>query len=189
MIYMYDSERDAFMVALKALGYSMNTEDEDEINEAYEWLLQVHETMEPAYVTDEAIDGLIYGEKAMGFMYSGDAAIILEENENMAFYVPEEGTNIWTDAMVIPANASCPLLANEFINYMISYEAAYDNSATVGYTSSNAEVLEEMTSVGGLYYGNDAYLPRTDNDNDEVFKNNQTVRELMSELWIRVKTS
>ncbi len=189
MIYMYDSERDAFMVALKALGYSMNTEDEDEINEAYEWLLQVHETMDPAYVTDEAIDGLIYGEKAMGFMYSGDAAIILDENEDMAFYVPEEGTNLWIDAMVIPANASCPALANEFINFMISYEAAYDNSVTVGYTSSNAQVLEEMTSEGGYYYGNDAYLPRTDDPNDEVFHNNQTVRELLSELWIKVKTT
>lgn len=189
MIYMYDSERDAFMIALKALGYSMNTENEDEINEAYEWLVEVQKTMDPAYVTDEAIDGLIYGEKAMGFMYSGDAAYILSQNENMAFYVPEEGTNIWTDAMVIPSNADCPKLANEFINYILSYEASYDNSLTVGYASSNAEVLEDMISEDGEYYGNDAYLARTDNQKDEVFRNNEVLREKLSELWIKVKNS
>lgn len=189
MIYMYDSERDAFMVALKALGYSMNTDDEAQIEEAYQWLVKVQETMDPSYVTDEAIDGLIYGEKAMGFMYSGDAAYILSQNENMAYFVPEEGTNIWTDAMVIPANADCPKLANEFINYILTYEASYDNSYTVGYASSNAEVLEDMSSEGGDYYGNDAYLARTDNDNDEVFENNEVMREMLSELWIKVKNS
>ena len=61
-IYMYDSQRDSFMMAFKALGFSMNTENEDEINQAYEWLLDIHKNMDPAYVTDEAIDGLIYGE-------------------------------------------------------------------------------------------------------------------------------
>ena len=189
MIYMYDSERDAFMIALKALGYSMNTDNEDEINEVYEWLVEVQETMDPAYVTDEAIDGLKKDKKAMGFMYSGDAAYILSENENMAFYVPDEGTNIWTDAMVIPANADCPALANTFINYILTYEASYDNSATVGYASSNAEVLEDMTAEGGDFYGNDAYIARTDNPNDEVFRNNETLREMLSELWIKVKNS
>ena len=188
-IYMYDSERDAFMVALKALGYSMNTENEDEINEAYEWLVDVQKTMEPAYVTDEAIDGLIFGEKAMGFMYSGDAAYILSQNENMAFFVPEEGTNIWTDAMVIPKNADCPKLANEFINYILTYDASYDNSSTVGYASSNAEVLESMSAEDGEYYGNDAYIARTDNPKDEVFRNNEVLREKLSELWIKVKNS
>lgn len=187
-IYMYDSERDSFMVALKALGYSMNTDKEEEINEAYKWLIDLDEKMNPAYVTDEAIDGLIFGEKAMGVMYSGDAAYILSENEDMDFFVPNEGTNIWTDAMVIPANANCPDLANEFIDYILSYDASYDNSSTVGYASSNKEVLEEMTAEGGEYEGNVAYLPRSGNDKDEVFKNNETMRKILSELWVKVKT-
>ena len=63
MIYMYDSIRDVFMMAFKSLGYSMNTSDEKEIDEAYQWLCQIADTMEPAYATDECIDGLAYGEK------------------------------------------------------------------------------------------------------------------------------
>ena len=187
MIYMYDSERDSFMVALKALGYSMNTSDENELNEAYEWLVELDQRMNPAYVTDEAIDGLIYGEKAMGVMYSGDAAYILSENENMAYFVPEEGTNVWNDAMVIPANAECPKLANEFINYILEYEPSYDNSSYVGYASSNAEVLEDMTAEGGDYYGNAAYFPDLSNPLNEVFHNNEDVRRIISELWVKVK--
>lgn len=187
MIYMYDSERDSFMIALKALGYSMNTENEDELNEAYEWLSELHNTMNPAYVTDEAIDGLIYGEKAMGVMYSGDAAYILSENENMAYFVPEQGTNIWNDAMVIPNDAACPKLANEFINFILEYEQSYDNSSYVGYSSSNAEVLEEMSSEGGDYYGNNAYFPDLSNPLNEEFHNNESVRRTISELWVKVK--
>ena len=189
-IYMYDSERDSFMVALKALGYSMNTTNEDEINEAYDWLVELQQTMAPAYATDEAIDGLIYGEKAMGVMYSGDAAYILSENENMAFYAPEKmGTNYWNDAMVIPKDADCPGLANEFINYILTYEASYDNTATVGYASSNAEVFEEMSAQGGYFEGNPAFTPREQNEKDEVFSNNEDLRELISELWIKDKNS
>ena len=184
---MYDSERDSFMVALKALGYSMNTADENELNEAYEWLVELDQRMNPAYVTDEAIDGLIYGEKAMGVMYSGDAAYILSENENMAYFVPEEGTNVWNDAMVIPANAECPKLANEFINYILEYEPSYDNSSYVGYASSNAEVLEDMTAEGGDYYGNAAYFPDLSNPLNEEFHNNEDVRRTISELWVKVK--
>lgn len=187
MIYMYDSERDSFMVALKALGYSMNTESEEELNEAYEWLTKLHQTMNPAYVTDEAIDGLIYGEKAMGVMYSGDAAYILSENENMAYYVPKQGTNVWNDAMVIPANSSCPKLANEFINYILEYDASYDNSSYVGYASSNKEVLETMSGQDGDYYGNNAYFPDLTNPLNEEFHNNESVRRIISELWVKVK--
>jgi len=187
MIYMYDSERDSFMVALKALGYSMNTESKEEINEAYEWLSELHKVMDPAYVTDEAIDGLIQGEKAMGVMYSGDAAYILSENEDMAYFVPEEGTNIWTDAMVIPANAKCADLAHDFINFALSDEVAEDFSLTVGYSTSNKNVLEEMSGEGGEFAGNEAYLIRTNNSNDEEFVNKESVRQLISELWVKVK--
>ena len=186
-IYMYDSERDSFMVALKALGYSMNTADEEELNAAYEWLVELDQKMDPAYVTDEAIDGLIYGEKAMGVMYSGDAAYILSENENMDYYVPQQGTNVWNDALVIPANASCPKLANEFINYVLTYDAAYDNSSYVGYASSNAEVLDFMVSEEGDYYGNIAYFPELTNPLNEEFRNNESVRRVISELWVKVK--
>lgn len=188
-IYIYDSERDSFMMAFKALGYSMNTEDPNEINNAYEWLLQMNNTMSPVYVTDEVIDGMMNGYKDIAVVYSGDAAVVLDENEDMSFYMPSQGTNIWCDAMVIPANAENPKLAHEFINYMLTYEAAFDNTETVGYTSPNAEVFEEMTSSEDLYADNAAYLPRSGYDKDEMFHDNQTLMRELSKLWIKVKAA
>jgi len=186
-IYLYDSERDSFMMALKALGYSMNTENEQEIQEAYDWLVQCVQTMEPEIVTDEIIDNMAQGRKAMGLIYSGDAAYVMSENENMGFYMPESGTNIWSDAMVIPKNAKNPDLAHAFINYVSDYEGAYDNSSYVGYTSANEEVMSVLSGEGGDYEEINAYLPRTGNEKDEVFVYNEKIKQVISNLWSRVK--
>ena len=188
-IYVYDSERDSFMMAFKALGYSMNTENEAEIQEAYQWLLEMNNTMDPVYVTDEVIDGMINSTKDIAVVYSGDATTILEENPDMSFWMPSEGTNLWSDAMVIPANAENPLLAHEFINYVLTYDAAMDNSTYVGYASSNQEVLDELSGEGGLFAENEAYLPRSGYDKDEVFVDNQVLKQTLSELWIKIKAT
>lgn len=188
-LYMYDSERDSFMVALKALGYSMNTENETEIQEAYEWLKELNDTMAPTYVTDEVIDGMMNSNKDIAVVYSGDAATILSENPDMRFFMPKEGTNIWSDAMVIPANAENPKLAHEFINYVLSHDASLDNTETVGYASTNQEVLDEVTAEGGIYAENEAYLPRSGYEKDEVFQDNLVLKQKLSELWIKVKAS
>ncbi|MFW5646310.1 MAG: extracellular solute-binding protein [Acetivibrio ethanolgignens] len=186
-IYLYDSERDSFMMALKSLGYSMNTSDDAELQKAYQWLVQCVETMEPEIVTDEIIDNMAQGRKALGVIYSGDASYVMSENENMGFYLPKEGTNLWSDAMVIPANAKNPELAHEFINYISSYEGAYDNSSYVGYTSPNRAVVEELSGESGDYEGINAYIPRTDNEKDEVFQFDEQTRKLISNLWSKVK--
>ncbi len=186
-IYLYDSERDSFMMALKALGYSMNTENEKEINEAYEWLVKCVQTMEPEIVTDEIIDNMAQGRKALGLIYSGDATYVISENENMGYYLPETGTNLWSDAMVIPKNAKNPELAHAYINYATNYEGAYDNSSYVGYTSSNQEVMDTLSGEGGDYEGIDSYIPRSGNKMDEVFVYNEKTKQIISNLWSRVK--
>ena len=186
-LYMYDSERDAFMVAFKALGYSMNTQSEAEIQAAYEWLMEQRQTMEPVYVADEVIDGMINGNKDMAVVYSGDAATILMENEEMGFFMPEEGTNMWVDCMVIPTNAANPKLAHEFINYLLDYDIAYTNSEWVGYTSPHKDVLVDLSSMGGYFEGNEAYVPRQGYEMDEVFEDNQVLKERLTQLWIKVK--
>ena len=188
-IYLYDSERDSFMMALKALGYSMNTTSEDELNEAFNWLVQCVQTMEPEIVTDEIIDNMAQARKALGLIYSGDAAYVMSENENMGFYMPKSGTNLWSDAMVIPKNAKNPKLANEFIRYITSYDAAMDNSSYVGYTSPNKEVMEELGGKGGDYDGINAYTPRAGYDKDEVFQYDETTRKIIADLWSRVKVA
>lgn len=188
-IYLYDSERDSFMMALKALGYSMNTTSQDELNDAYNWLIQCVQTMDPEIVTDEIIDNMAQARKALGLIYSGDAAYVMSENENIGFYMPKSGTNLWSDAMVIPKNAKNPKLANEFIRYITSYDAAMDNSSYVGYTSPNKEVMEELGGKGGDYDGINAYTPRAGYDKDEVFQYDETTRKIIADLWSRVKVA
>jgi len=184
-IYLYDSERDSFMMALKALGYSMNTENEEELNEAYTWLEQCVTTMEPEIVMDEIIDNMAQARKALGITYSGDAAYIMSENENMGYYLPESGTNQWCDAMVIPKNAKNPDLAHEFMNFISSYDFAYDNSSYVGYTSPNVEVMNDLAASD--YEGINAYLPRIGYEKDEVFVYNEATRKIISNLWSKIK--
>ena len=191
LMYFYDSERDEFMIALKALGYSMNTTNEDELNKAYDWLKQVSDTMEPAIVTDEAIDGLAYPEesdkKYFGMMYSGDAAYILSENENAKFYVPEEGTNYFVDAMCVHAKSDKLEESCKFINFVLGYDAAYANSEEIGYSSCNKDVLADLAA--DEFEGNSAYLPRPRGANDEEFHNNDEVRKIISDLWVRAKNN
>lgn len=188
-IYMYDSERDAFMIALKSLGYSSNTDNEEEIMAAFDWLVQINTTMDPTTVTDDVIDGMAQGRRDLAIMYNGDAAYALSENDDLGFYVPECGSNVFVDAMVIPVTCQNEELAYKFIDYMLSYETGYANTEEVGYTAVNVDVYNDVTSEGGLYYGNEAYIPREGNPNDEVYHDVDYLRKRIAELWIKVKAS
>ena len=143
--------------------------------------------MDAEIVTDEIIDNMAQGRKAMGLIYSGDAAYVMSENEDMGFYLPKEGTNLWCDAMVIPSNAKNVELAHEFMNFMSSYDAAYENSDYVGYTSPNAEVMATLSGEGGTYEGINAYIPRSGYDKDESFYFNEDTRKVISNLWSKIK--
>lgn len=187
LIYMYDSERDSFMIALKALGYSMNTKDAKELEDAYNWLVDLDNKVSPTYVTDEIIDGLAFATdgKYMGVVYSGDATYILSENENAKFFAPKEGTNVWVDAMVIHKDCKNTNLAYAFINWILDYDNAYENSLYTGYASPNSEALKELSETE--YAENGAYLPRSNNSKDEVFHHDDEVKKIISEYWIHVK--
>ena len=188
MLYMYDSERDSFMIALKALGYSMNTTDKKEIDEAYEWLADQRDTMEPVYAGDDVIDNMISGNKAMAIVYSGDATYIMSENENLAFFAPEEGTNIWNDAMIITKDCEDTGLAHEFINFMLDPDNAYANTAEVGYTSPVIEAREKAAADD--YAEIDAYIPDMTRPNDEVFRyQDSETKAYFAELWTKIKAA
>ena len=184
-IYLYDSERDQFMAALKNLGYSMNTSDPKELAAAYDWLVNIVQAMEPEFVTDEIIDNMANGRKALGMIYSGDATYVMQENENMGYYLPKEGTNVWVDAMCIPKNAQNVDLAYAFINYVAGYEAQMMNSTYVGYTAANKEVEDELASTD--FEGINSYVPRTGYDLDETFEYNPDSRKTIADYWSRVK--
>ena len=107
----------------------------------------------------------------------------------MAFWAPTEGTNYFVDAMVIHKDAKNVENAYKFMNFIIDYDPAYENSTFVGYSSVNADVLKDLSSAGGDFEGNDAYIPRNRNAKDEVFHNNEDVLKTISELWVKVKNT
>jgi len=186
-IYVYDSERDAFMVALKALGYSTNTTNQTQLDAAYAWLETLDNTMDPVYSTDDVIDNMIQGNKAIAMVYSGDAAYITYENPDMAYTVPEQGTNFWVDNMVITKESKAVDLAYHWINTMLSPEVATLNSVFVGYSSPIQSVFDELKTTE--FEGLDAYTPRLDFPKDEVFRYDENVKRIISDLWVKVKAN
>lgn len=186
-IYMYDSERDAFMVALKALGYSMNTHNKYELKEAYEWLIEQNETMEPVYVGDDVMDNMISGNKLMAVVYSGDGAYIISENENMEFFVPNQGSNVWTDGMLITKNCEQVELAHKYIDFFLREDVAIQNTAYIGYDSSVKSVYEYYRDEE--YAGNSGCAPDTTNPKNEEFRNQERdIKSYCSNLWTKVKS-
>ena len=185
-LYMYDSERDSFMIALKALGYSMNTKNLDEIQQAYEWLIRQRDTMDPIYAGDDVIDNMISGNKAMAVVYSGDASYIISENPNMDYFTPSQGTNNWYDAMVITRDCNETELAHQFINFMLNEESALSNTEEVGYTSPVKSVYETM--ITREYEGVSSYIPDFENPNSEIFRYQEPkIKQKYAELWTKIK--
>ena len=155
-VFMYDSQRDSLMVALKLLGYSMNTHDIEELEEAKQLLID-QRPLVYAYVTDQVIDNMIAGNAALAVVYSGVATYIMDENENMNYVIPKEGSNIWVDSMVIPKTAQNVELAHEFINFMQRPDIALMNTEYVMYSTPNTETLKMVADQE--WTQNDAYSP------------------------------
>ena len=186
-VFIFDSPRDIFMMALKNLGYSMNTESEDELQAAFDWLVKMNQAIHPDYVGDEMIDGMAQGEKWIAMMYSGDAVYASMENEKLAVFAPNEGTNIAVDALFIPSNAENPELANQFINYVLDYDNAMMITVETCYCTPNAQVAEDVTADGGEFEGIEWYVPRTGYDKDEIYTDNDLLRTETPELLVKVK--
>jgi spermidine/putrescine-binding protein len=107
----------------------------------------------------------------------------------MAFCAPKQGTNIAVDAMVIPAKAGNPRLANYFIRFITEYDASLAISTETGYTSPNAEVIAELSGAGGEYEGNSAYIPRAGYEKDEMYTDNPKLAAELSDKWLKVMSS
>ena len=166
-ILMFDNSRDAFGIALKKLGYSMNTENKDEINKAYNELKK-QENLVQAYVMDQIFEKMISGEAYVAPYYAGDYITINQENPDIKFSIPKEGTNLFTDAMCIPKGAKHKAEAEMFINFMCETDIGYSNAMAIGYSTPLAEVYskiqsdEEFTEYFPIAYPSDEILENTE---------------------------
>ena len=142
-ILMQKSVRDAFMVALKYLGYSCNTTSADEVHEARDLLID-QKPLVQAYVIDQVRDKMIGGEAALGVIYSGEYMFCKEQNPDLAYVVPDEGSNVWFDCWVIPANAENKANAEAWINFLCRPDIALKNFEYITYATPNKAAMEDI---------------------------------------------
>lgn len=153
-IFMYDSLRDSIGIALKRLGYSLNTKNADELNAAKESLI-AQKPIVRAYMGDSVKHSMIGREAAMALVYSGDALFCMEENDELDYVVPTEGSNVWYDAMVIPKGAKHKKEAEMFINFLCEPDIALQNTEYIGYSTVNAAafaLLPEEVQNDPIYW-------------------------------------
>lgn len=142
-ILMYNSSRDSMMVALCRLGYDMNTRDKGELGEAEQMLVE-QKPLVLAYVEDDVNDKMIAGEAALAVMYSGAALEAIDQNPDLAYAVPIEGTNIWVDAMVILKSSKNKEAAERFIDFMCRTDIALMNVTEICYATPQTEALSQL---------------------------------------------
>jgi len=137
-ILMLDSSRDTIGITLKKLGYSLNTRNLEELEKAKEELMK-QKPLVKAYEVDAYKDMMIAGEAAMALTWSGDAMLLIEENPDLAYVIPKEGTNLWFDTMAVPTTSKHKREAELFIDYMMRPEVAAKCAEYVMYATPNEE--------------------------------------------------
>lgn len=183
-ILMLDSQRDSIAIALLKLGYSINTLDLDELTEAGE-LLKEQKPLVLAYVVDEGKDKMVAGEAALAVIWSGEATYGREENPDLEYAIPQEGTNLWFDVMAIPKGAKNIEGAHQFMDFLNRPHIAFRNADYLGYAIPNAGgralIPEEISNDRSIYPEEEDLV------NAEIFVNlGQTLREY-DRIWTEVK--
>lgn len=181
-VAMFDNPRDAFGIALKMLGYSQNTQDVDQLQQAANQIEQGKQSTFQGLFMDQILEKLPNEELYAAPYYNGDAVTMMEENPDLDFYVPEEGTNLFVDAMCIPKNAKNVEGAQAFINFMCSTQAAAANAEYIGYSSPQRQVYEmqpEEIRNSPIHYPSAEML-----QNAETFLNlSEQTNQLYTKLW------
>ncbi len=187
-ILMFDNPRDAFAIAEIMEGYSLNTEDSDELIIAAERLKEQKSVVQ-AYVMDEIFDKMASGDAWLAPYYAGDALTILEENEDLAFVVPKSGTNLFVDAMCIPVGAKQKEAAEMYINFMCEPDIAFANIDYICYSTPHSaafDMLDEETQTDPVSYPDNEYLEA----NTTVFVNlSDEANAQMQKLWTEMKSA
>ncbi|MDR2520176.1 MAG: ABC transporter substrate-binding protein [Eubacteriaceae bacterium] len=183
-IVMYNSQRDSLGVALKYLGYSMNTRDRAQVKEAEELLVQ-QKPLVLAYYTDYIQDMMIGGEAAMAVTYSGDAVYSMSQNPDLAYSVPKEGSNKWFDSAAILESSENKALAEKYINFLCRDDISMKNTTEVMYSTPNKNIEPALRNTD--WANNEVYFaPQDVLDRCEIFKDPGEFVSVYSESWERV---
>ena len=186
-IFVLDAQRDAIGMALKKLGYSLNTTDEKELEEAKNLLIE-QKPLVLKYGADEVKDLMTSGEAAIAMIWSGEGLTLADENENLEYVIPKEGANYWLDSWAIPANANDKETAEAFINFVSGKDNAYKIAEEIGYTTPNKLAMEEQPEEVRNNEG--AYMPEEVMERCEIYKYlPQEKLKLYEEVWSAVKAS
>ncbi len=183
-ILMLDSQRDSIGVALKMLGYSMNTRSLSELEEAKEALIE-QKPLVLSYVVNEVKDKMVAGEAALAVVWSGDAVAAMRENPDLVYVIPKEGSNLWVDAMVIPKTSKHKKEAELFINFMCETAIAHENADYIGYNTPHTEVLKLLDP--DLVNDRTLYPREEDIGNLEIFVFDKDMVREYDRAWTEVK--
>lgn len=185
-IFMLNSQRDTIGVALKKLGYSMNSRDVNELEEAKEILI-AQKPLITAYVGDEMKDAMIAEEAALGVTWSGEAFVMSHENPDINYVIPKEGSNIWFDSFVILKDAKNKENAMKFIDFLSRPEISAKNVEYIGYSSPVPEALnyvDEEIRNSRIVNPNLGELPEL-----EVFKDPQDIIKEYERIWLEITSA
>lgn len=185
-VIMMNSMRDSIGLALKYLGYSMNTRNEAELNEAKDLLIkQKQDKIQCGYLLDETKDKMVGGEAAIGVVYSGDAQYAIEKNESLVYVVPEEGSNIWVDGMCIPKGSKNVEGAMKFIDFLCREDIAAMNFDYIYYCSPIQAVvdgLDEEEAAQSTINPSEDVVSRC-----EYFNDVEDVMSLYENVWMEIR--
>ena len=187
-VFMFDTYRDTIGVALKKLGYSLNSTDPKQIEEAKELLIKQRKTVDPIYGVDNGTTMIPAGESDINMIWSGEGLNLQEENPNLVYIVPKEGANFWIDSLCIPSNAKNIEGAEKFINFVSDKESALRIADEIGYTTPNKEArLEQPESVRN---NPNAYMPKEIMDRCEIYVDfPKNIKRMYDDAWLDIKSS
>ena len=187
-VFMFDTYRDTIGVALKKLGYSLNSENPEELEQAKNLLLEQRKKVDPIYGVDNGTTMIPSGESDINMIWSGEGLNLQDEYPNLEYVVPKEGANFWIDSLCIPHNAKNVSGAEKFINFVSDKESALRIADEIGYTTPNKEArLEQPENVRN---NPNAYMSKELMDRCELYVDlPKDTKKMYDNIWVEIKSS
>ena len=187
-IFMFDTYRDTIGAALKKLGYSLNSDNPEELEEAKELLLEQRKLVDPKYGVDNGTTMIAAGETAINMIWSGEGLNLQDEYPNLVYVIPKEGVNFWIDSLCIPTNAVNVEGAEKFINFVSSKESALRIADEIGYTTPNKEARLEQSEH--IRNNPNAYMTEEMMALSEIYTPLPLeVRQMYDSVWTQIKVN